>query len=57
MDLKHKFFANALNLTHKVRFWDSENIIYNNNFLRNKSLLLDNFVDVNFEKSIQIHKN
>lgn len=54
VDLKHKFFANALNLAHKVRFWDSENIIYNNNFLRNKSLLLDNFVDVNFEKSIYI---
>lgn len=54
MDLKHKLFANVLNLAHKVRFWDSENIIYNRNFLRNKSLLLDNFVDVNFEKSIYI---
>ena len=52
MDLKHKLFANVLNLAHKVRFWDSENIIYNRNFLRNKSLLLDNFIDVNFEKSI-----
>lgn len=54
VDLKHKLFANVLNLAHKVRFWDSENIIYNRNFLRNKSLLLDNFIDVNFEKSIYI---
>lgn len=32
ISLRHKLFANVLNLAHKVRFWDSPNINYNDSF-------------------------
>ncbi len=38
ISLRHKLFANVLNLAHKVRFWDSPNINYNDNFFYDKYL-------------------
>lgn len=49
---RHKLFANVLNLAHKVRFWDSPNVSYHDNFLNYKKLYIDNFLNENFEKDI-----
>lgn len=38
ISLRHKLFANVLNLAHKVRFWDSPNINYNDSFFYDKYL-------------------
>lgn len=38
ISLRHKLFANVLNLAHKVRFWDSQNINYNDSFFYDKYL-------------------
>lgn len=38
ISLRHKLFANVLNLAHKVRFWDSTNINYNDSFFYDKYL-------------------
>lgn len=38
ISLRYKLFANVLNLAHKVRFWDSPNINYNDSFFYDKYL-------------------
>lgn len=50
ISLRHKLFANVLNLAHKVRFWDSPNINYNDSF---DSFFYDKYID-EFEKNVYV---
>ena len=47
---KHRLFANILNLAHKVRFWDSDNISYNDDFPALKKAFIDTVIKQDFEK-------
>lgn len=47
---KHRLFANILNLAHKVRFWDSDNISYGDDFPVLKKAFIDTVIKQNFEK-------
>lgn len=47
---KHRLFANILNLAHKVRFWDSQNIAYNDDFPDLKRAFIDIVIKQDFEK-------
>ena len=47
---KHRLFANILNLAHKIRFWDSHNVSYNDSFPELKKAFIDTVIKQNFEK-------
>ena len=47
---KHRLFANILNLAHKVRFWDSDNVSYGDDFPALKKAFIDTVIKQDFEK-------
>lgn len=50
LSLKNRLFGNVLNMAHRVRFFDSPNIIYDKNFSIVKKHFIDDILGENFEQ-------
>ena len=50
LSLKNRLFGNVLNMAHRVRFFDSPNVIYDKNFSIVKKRFIDDILGENFEK-------
>lgn len=53
LSLKNRLFGNVLNMAHRVRFFDSPNVIYDKNFSIVKKYFIDDILGENFE---QVHE-
>lgn len=53
LSLKNRLFGNVLNMAHRVRFFDSPNVIYDKNFSIVKKHFIDDILGENFE---QVHE-
>lgn len=53
LSLKNRLFGNVLNMAHRVRFFDSPNVVYDKNFSIVKKHFIDDILGENFE---QVHE-